>query len=45
MINFQRWTSSHGRWFVRYRILLKGYIWTPFCTVWPRYWTTNTVDF
>jgi len=33
IISFGKWFSSYGRWFVRERILFKGYIWTPFCKI------------
>jgi hypothetical protein len=32
-IRFGRWIYSSGRWFTWVRVLLLGYIWTPFCWV------------
>ena len=38
---FGTWNTSYGRWFVRQRIWISGYIWTPF--VWVRLRRPTTV--
>jgi len=37
ILNFGKWNSSHGRFFVATRIYWRGYRWTPFCWLQKRY--------
>jgi len=37
VINFGKWDNAAGRWFVRKRIYINGYKWTPFCKISRRY--------
>ncbi len=39
VINFGRWSSSSGRWFIRERLYRFGR-WTPFCRISLRYLKT-----
>jgi len=43
IISFGKWSTAAGRWFIRERIYINGYKWTPFCKIRRRYRRCNTI--
>ncbi len=37
IISFGKWSHAAGRWFIRERIYINDYKWTPLCKVKRRY--------